>query len=259
MAEAPRRVSPQALSRRSPPGPTPADGILLAALVLGNFRALTFLARAPDPRRVLGLAWLEILLWLGLLGAVAITLTADERAAVRAGWRRNWPVALLVALALASTAWSLDPPVTAFRGLELLAATLVASGVGVRHRPSELVPIAAGLGAVLLVASAATALLLPGEGLMEVAPGVTAWRGVFWNKNHLGSLVALASAALAWRLLAQGGRGRLALVRDGCLYLLALVALHFARSATGLAVFVLLHAGVLALWLWVAFRPRLRA
>jgi O-antigen ligase len=45
---------------------------------------------------------------------------------------------------------------------------------------------------------------------------------------------------------------------DGLLYILSLIILYFARSATGIIVFIVLHGTVAILWIWLQLEHRLQ-
>jgi exopolysaccharide production protein ExoQ len=227
--------------------------------VLSNFRALSFIPRFPEPSVLLGSAWLEIALWFGTTVAVAHTLKREN---LLGGYlflcRRNWPLGVFVALALVSAAWSLDAVATSFRALELLLATVVATYIGSRYRPDQMLEILFWAGAIFLILCIAIVFGIPTEGQMHSRPEYRSWRGVYWHKNHLGSIAALVNVVSLCRVLIAFEH-RTADWLGGLFYLLSLAAVYFSYSATGGVVLIVLHVFVLCVWLWIKTSHRWRA
>jgi len=236
------------------------DGLIVcSAIVLSNFRALSFIPRFPDPSVLLGSAWIEIALWFGTALAVAHTLTRENllpRYLSRC--RRNWPLGVFVALGLVSAAWSLDPVATAFRSLELLFATVVGSYIGTRYRPNQMLEVLFWAGAIFLILCIAIVFGLPTEGQMHSRPEYRSWRGVYWHKNHLGSIAALINVVSLCRVLIAFEQ-RAADWLGGVFYLLSLAVVYFSYSVTGGVVLIVLHVFVSCVWLWIKTSHRRRA
>ena len=233
--------------------------ILFVAFVLANLRATIFVYLHPDPSVLLGAAWMEIALWLLLVVVILYSLIRnDEMSQFLSMWRRNWLPALFILLALLSILWSIGPLVTLFRSLELLFAALVASYIGMRLAPEKLMDTLFWFGAVLFLLSIALVFGAPPTGTMYWAPFYGAWRGVFWHRNHLASVAAFLSLIYLCRMFLAFRNRDTSGILDGLLYLLSLVILYFARSATGYIVFILLHAAGIVAWVWLQVEGRLR-
>jgi O-antigen ligase len=93
---------------------------------------------------------------------------------------------------------------------------------------------------------------------MYWAPFYGAWRGVYWHRNHLASITALLSAVYLVRALlvfqSRNSKG----ILDGFFYIVSLVVLYFAKSATGYIVFLLLNVLAVGVWLWLQSAHRLQ-
>jgi O-antigen ligase len=228
------------------------DGfILCSAIVLSNLRALSFFPRFPDPSRLLGTAWLEIALWLGTTAAVMHTLMREELLPeYRSLCRKNWPLGVFIALAFVSALWSLDGVATSFRAVELLLATVVAAYIGMRYGPDQLLEILFWAGAIFLVLCLGLVFGIPAEGQMHSRPDYRSWRGVYWHKNHLGSIAALVNVVSLWRMLIAWEHRRADWL-GGAVYLISLGTVYFAYSATGGIVLIALHLFALCVWLWI--------
>ncbi len=151
---------------------------------------------------------------------------------------------LLLLVAAASTAWSVEPDQTQRRVIALLFTTLAGVALGARWRWSRLAEVLAAAFAILVVASLIAGLFIPSIGRMHVLfPG--AWRGLWDEKNTFGGLMTFAalffcSAALFapkravfWAIMAVLSLGLLLLSTSKT----ALLALFFGLGVLG---FVLL-------------------
>jgi O-antigen ligase len=173
-------------------------------------------------------------------------------------WRRNWLPALFILLAFLSTLWSIAPLTTLFSSLELLLAAIVASYFGMRLVPQKLMDVLFWFGALLLILSIALVFGAPPTGTMYWPPFNGAWRGVYWHRNHLASVAALLSIVYFGRMYLAVRTRNPSGILDAILYLLTLVILYFARSATAYIVFLALHGAGLIAWVWLQLKSRLQ-
>lgn len=239
----------------------PFDGnILTLTFVLSNLRATMFVYLHPDTSILLGPAWIEIFLWIVVFAGVIYTLKQENLLAEYVlRWRRNWILGLFVFFILISILWSVDRTVTLFRALEILFATLVASYIGIRNSPERLMEFLFWFGAVLLILTVAVVYAAPQTGVMEWSPYNGAWRGLYWNRNHLASISALLSALFISRLILAIAIRNPKGVLDGIFYLFSLLILYFAKSATGYILFIALNGMIFCVWLWLKYSYRLRS
>jgi len=233
--------------------------ILFIALILANLRATIFVFLHPDVSVLLGPAWIEIAIWLLLGLAVVYSLArSGTMGEYLSMWRRNWLPALFILLAFLSTLWSMAPLTTLFSSLELLLAAIVASYCGMRLVPEKLMDGLFWFGALMLILSIALVFGAPPTGTMYWPPFNGAWRGVYWHRNHLASVAALLSIVYLCRIYLAVRTRNPSGILDAILYLLTLVILYFARSATGYVVFLVLHGTGMIAWVWLQLEPRLQ-
>ncbi len=136
--------------------------------------------------------------------AIPLIIT-NVKAFSRAAWRGKLAI-LLVAFACASTLWSVQPQLSLFRGISLLAPTAVGLLLAVRFTQAEqlrLLTFALGIPAIM---SVIVVVLMPEEGMSTLDYG-NAWRGVYHNKNGLARNMALGVGVFVLTAL-TGGRGR---------------------------------------------------
>ncbi|WP_375283436.1 O-antigen ligase family protein [Marinicauda pacifica] len=182
----------------------------------------------------------------------------------------GWPVLALAALTVLSTAWSLDPALTLRRSFAIFMTTLFGIWLAAAFSWRDLLRVLGALFALLAVMSFVAGLAVPGFGIMqEIHPG--AWKGLWWEKNTLGALMAwallvfvsagaidpryawvwraLAPLALLLVLLSTSKTALLAsLVALGSPLAIALVRRDFTFAAVTLVTAALgLAAGVIAL------------
>lgn len=172
-------------------------------------------------------------------GLIVVLLLRRPRLVLREMASVPWP-ALLALLAVASSAWSLDPLLTLRRSLAFALAGVFGVYFAARFPRVRQLAILRFTLVLLALATVVVALFLPGIGL-DHTPGHTAdWQGIFTQKNACGRMMVLASGVILFG-------ERLTLGRAACL---------------GLFVFVLLMSGSRGAWiieaalllLWVLVR-----
>jgi O-antigen ligase len=141
---------------------------------------------------------------------------------------------VLLAVAVASMFWSVNPDQTARRCFALVCTTLGGVALAARFRWPRLAEVVAAAFAVLIVASFVVCLAVPRIGVMtELFPG--AWRGLWREKNGLGGNMAFGFCILSAAALLNPRRARLWWTFAG----LALVLVLMSTSKTSLVSLVL--------------------
>jgi O-antigen ligase len=136
-----------------------------------------------------------------------LLIALNPRNLFRAAIRQ--PFLILVMMVVAgSYFWSIAPDVTARRGFAVICTTLGGLALAARYKWAELAEVVATTFAILIVASFIVCLAVPRIGVMvELFPG--AWRGLWQEKNALGSLMALGFCLLAAAALLNPVRAKL--------------------------------------------------
>jgi exopolysaccharide production protein ExoQ len=179
----------------------------LSALNLLNLRA-DFRRRLETGFAAFGLLFLpgSEVVWQGFIFvvfALACLILMCNWRAVCAAFRRTWPILLPVLFAACSLLWSVDPALTLHQTIALTGTTAFGAFLAVRFSLKEQLKILALVLGIVACASAMVALLLPSYGVMSgVHSG--AWSGIFYHKNSLGRIMALAT--LVFSLLALDSR-----------------------------------------------------
>ena len=227
--------------------------ILILALYLANQRALVWGNLFPDTTNWYSSAWIGSALWVVVLAGLLWVLaqTASLRSYVQQ-WRANFLLVVFLYLALLSIVWSI------YRAICVLGASLVGAYIGLRYPLEGLLRILFWFGVVLVILSFELALLVPVGGRMLWEPYNGAWRGIYWHRNHLGSLTALLSAVFLIRFVTGGQRRQKTVLWDGLFYVLSAVLIVLSDSATGKIILLVTSASVLVAAAWCRVAHRLR-
>ena len=227
-------------SRHDPDAPTlweQAGAGLILALLSGALLGPIF-SPQQEETPVLRLIWPPIyLMILGLVGFRARRMAA--------AWPAFIPLLLMVVLALASSLWSQAPDVTERRVLALGLTGVFAIYLGAVFRGIALPRTLTAAFLVLGVGSLIAALAFPGFGVhADVNAGM--WRGLWYEKNQLGMVMAVGLISAAALLAAQEQKSdrNLALIALG----VCALALLGSQSKTAL-IMAMLGAGLVALCL----------
>lgn len=144
---------------------------------------------------------------------------------------------LLAMLAVASTAWSLDPLLTLRRSLPFALAGLFGLWIATRFRLPRQLSILRFSMIGLALATVIVVLLLPSIGLDPTPGHATDWRGVFTQKNACGRMMVLATACIVFGERISASR------------LAALVLFVFVLVRSGSRGAWMIEAAILMLWL----------
>ena len=158
---------------------------------------------------------------------------------------RAWPLMLLAALPLVSASWSLDPGLSLRRGLGVVMPALFGLWMASRYSWRDLIRLLALSFAILAVGSLLMSVLMPSYGVMsEIHPG--AWSGLWFEKNRLGGVMALA--ALAGMAAAFTTPHRREVRYWGALVILAVALVLMSTSRTALMACMIGVAGPLMIY-----------
>lgn len=165
-----------------------AAAVLVILLFSGALLGQLFgQGEGPDPGAILRLVWPPVYL-------ITLVLIMLKPMPVLRLMVRAWPVMTLAGLSVASMAWSIESGISLRRGAGVLMTAVFALWLASRYDWIDLIRLLALSSAILAVGSLIMAVAVPQYGVMAVVhPG--AWSGMWVEKNTLGAVMAIATAA----------------------------------------------------------------
>ncbi len=187
-------------------------------------------------------AWLQ-LMWLPVYGLMGGLLLIRLKIMPRV-WLAGLFTGAIVAVAFASTQWSIMPDVTIRRAVALLFTSLLGMLIAARYDWRGMVELFAATFLILAVGSIVAVIVAPSFGIHmdDVHPG--AWRGLWQEKNQMGA--GMAKGALACLSAAVLSPKRRLFWAGGAVVCSALVLL--STSTTALLAWLTVLAGGVALF-----------
>lgn len=207
----------------------------------------------------LGLAGVNCLLWLISLFVIYACLRKQKNSKQLFVLLKNQkPLLVFLGVSFFSIFWSINPWISSYKFFLLVASTIVGIFVGYRYRVEKITDLLFWFFSILLIFCLALAVLKPGVGTMEGYPYFGAWCGLFWNRNHLGSLAALSSSVFLIRIFSQWSHQQRLSKMDLPFYFLSLFIVYQAESATGIILTAMLSGTTLLLVIWQRFREKIQ-
>lgn len=202
----------------------------------------------------------EILLWavFSILFLLPL-LDASIRERFSSYWGRNKLLVTFLSFAFLSLFWTLFLAGTLRNLIVLFAVTLVVSVWVVSETQEEVLGWLAWFIGTMILLTFWLALEFPDVGRANFYPYNGAWRGIFRNRNYLGSFMAFGNLLFLVQLLGGHWRDKSKIIVNAVFYLLTLLLVYLSRSATGAILVVALHFFVGMAWLWLRFEKYLRA
>jgi len=233
--------------------------IILLTIILANRRVLLiqayYLHSAFDPLPYIR----EIICWVFVLVMVAWILTKQgEWNRYLHTWKENIPLLGFLLLSVCSLAWSIYPQASILRISVLLCSTIVATYIGFYFPKNDLMNILTWCGGGIAILS-----LLGGVFFSEITIENSnlynnAWRGIFWHRNQLGSLMAFFSVVFLVRIVTEFEAKEKSKYLLFFIYPLTIALVFLSRSFTGTILLVFLHLCVILIAFWLKWRDRIK-
>lgn len=238
-----------------------AEAIFLSfVLFLANIRSTIFWSPFPPVDTIFAPAWRETLLWLFTMFLLFYLLAKQNltRAYLQA-WKKQPLLIAFVLFSILSISWSTDWQVTLHRVLAFTFGTASAFYLGVRYSMGQWLRTLTLLGIVILVSSCLLVFLNTELGTSPNWPYYGAWRGIFWHKNQLGNILPIFTLVFMVRLSSlNNGNTFVEKTVTASAYILSLVVIFFAKSASGYIIVILLHLVFVTAFLWLKVKHLLR-
>jgi len=232
--------------------------IVILSTGLPNATAFSFTLQFPVFGVNADYAWMILGLWLVLALMIFGTLAATSRSSEYLDtWKRQPTLVCFILFCMASLAWTTSIAATTFELVALLGATVAGVYLAGRYGLRAGFELLRWLGIVFVVASLALLFVYPPLARLGGSVYDGAWRGIFWHRNHMGSLMAFYSAVFLLKAFMRPTQF-LAALGNGVLFVLSVILVLGSRSATGILILLLLDFGLALGFVWLQFRGRLR-
>lgn len=233
--------------------------ILVLAFAFASLRPTFFGMAYPFLSTVFGTGPVATIFWAAAGGLAAWMLVRHGRLADY--WRlfsKNIFLLVFVALALASVAWSIWPAWSVYSALEALFATALGAYLGLQYSTRKVLDVVFWLGAVFVFLCYAYIVVFPSAGTMPGYPYDGAWRGFFWHRNHMGSMMAFLQAVYLLRFFLDARERNSVALLDAAFFVLSLILVVMSRSATGYILAILLDGVLIIGLVWLRLRRSLK-
>ena len=201
--------------------------------------------------------YMEIFMW--ILDGILFLRIAYQKKNSRdylVSWKMNWILLAFILFATCSIIWSEFPAVTIYKVIVLIFCSAIGSYMGVTYPISILLKKIAIFFAVIILLSYGLALVVPDAGTHVGWPYFGAWRGLFFHKNYLGTMMAFSTAVSSISFFNE--KTFLAKMIHASIFGLATGLIILSKSATGVILLLILNAGVLVILAWLKLRERLQ-
>ncbi len=233
--------------------------LLIFALLLANRRALVFQDFYLKKPFTAGHLWIELIFWFLLFGWMFYSITRKKGwISYAKAWKDNWFLIPFLSLAALSLLWTIHVEASLYRVIVLILSVFIAANIGILVGRDRFLTITAWCGVILILSSYLLIFTLPNIGKMMGHPYYGAWRGVFWHRNYLSTIMAFFAFLYLLQLIKYWKRAWVKMVFYGVLYLTSLPLVLLSRSLTGVALLLGLHGLVALLALWQHFRKSFR-
>jgi len=219
----------------------------------------------PSLDSVNGRGWQIALSYVGLALSVLVVLYRKKnlQANLVNDWLRNRWLLIFLAFSAASLFWSVAQTVTLYEVILLICSTFITSYIAVRFRFDGVINILTLFAVIATLISLMIVFLIPEVGIMHRAGHVGSWRGLFWHRNHTGSMMAFFNMIFLLRFLAdpvsvniQSNRRKK--VFFAIFYLLTAMHVFGSLSATANILFFALNLFSIFVYFWMKQRLRIK-
>lgn len=161
-------------------------------------------------------------------------------------------LAPFVAYSILSIIWSTYQLATIYELIQMLFATIFGIYIAVRYKPQTGLKILLGYAVFSILTSCLLIQFDPSLSKLNNRVFLGAWRGIFWHRNHLGSLMAFFSSLFFLKAAMDIHKKWMSTVWL-VFFILAAILVWGSRSATGVLVFFILNGMLAAVFLWLRY------
>ena len=231
--------------------------IIIVAYIVTNSTAFGFVWQFPNFSDPTEAAWSLVgvsgcVILLALVQIKILTIGGE----IKQAWRSQIPLILFVIYSVCTLFWSTYFLASVYELSQFIFATLIGVYMAVRFKPEKVFKIIVYYSVFSILASALLLIFDPSLARIDNAFFQGAWRGIYWHRNHLGSLMAFFSTILLLELAMNKHRLWLSISLFVC-FIMAAIMVFGSRSATGILVFFILNGMFILARLWLKFQHHL--
>lgn len=202
----------------------------------------------------------EIMLWIVFFIVFLLPLRdTGVRERYFSGWGQNKPLLAFLFFTIFSFLWTLFFAGSLHNLIVLFVVTFVVSFWATYESQDELLNWLAWFVGLMVLLTFWLGWDYPNLGCANFYPYNGAWRGIFRNRNYLGSFMAFGNLLFLVRLFSTSWRDSVRFSVNALFYLLTLVLVYLSKSATGAILVIALHFFTGLAWLWLRLETYLRS
>ncbi len=223
-----------------------------------NSTSFAFIWQFPDFSDFTEVVWSLV----GVSGCVIllvlfqIKVLSLERG-IKGAWRNQIPLVLFVIYSICSLFWSSYFLASIYELLQMIFATLFGIYIVVRFKPETVFNIIVYFGVFSVLASVLLLIFNPQLARIDNPFFHGAWRGIYWHRNHMGSLMAFFSSILFLKI-AMNRHHLFQSITLSVIFILSTILVIGSRSATGILIYIILIGLLILGFLWLRFHALLR-
>jgi len=199
----------------------------------------------------------DIVLWLLLL--LLFIWVANSKSYLRnmiSKIKWNWVLLTFILFAFFSITWSSNYSASIYKVIVLFGCSAIALYTGLNHGENFLYRGFWWFSVIVALFTFAVAYLIPSMGTEIGYPNYGAWRGIFWSKNYMGSIMVFINLVFLFNI-ASSGKKIVPLVGNTVFYFLTAILIILSKSATAIILIVLLNLCFLLAVAWVKLKKHL--
>jgi exopolysaccharide production protein ExoQ len=239
--------------------------IVILWLACLNASAIKEFDQFPRLDTLTGRGWQIALSYVGVALSVLIVLQEKKlQPEIIKAWLNNIWLLIFLAFSVTSLFWSVERTATFYEIILLVCSTFIASYIALRFNSEGVIDILTWFAAISTLMSLAIVFFVPEIGTMLRPGHAGSWRGLFWHRNHTGSMMAFFNMVFLLRFLTDPILGDKNLDRRkrfifGIFYILTAIHVFGSQSATGKIIFFSLNLLSFVVLVWMKWRSKIKA
>ena len=233
----------------------PSLGLVFVSFFLSNVSAFFAFNFWLTPALVLG----EAIIWVVFAAFAAWILFIERQTGDFLGiMKRNWIILPFLIFSGASIFWSDFWQISLTRWVILICTIITGGTIGLRYDIKQIIKLLSYFGIFILLLSSIFVFLFPSIGVMNYHSIQSAWKGIYWHKNHMGLIATFINILFFINIIDCMKSNKKQIIIWGLLYVYSLFFVYQSDSATAYITTLILHGVILLALVWIKFRSKIR-